>query len=135
MVCRQNRRPPDGMNFELSDEQRELQQETITFARSLPSDDMIDRDRAAEFNHAAWARCAEFGLLGMPIPETYGGLGRGLTDLITVMEGFGYGSRDQGLLFSINAHLWTNSMPILVYGTDEQRAACLPRLCSGELIG
>ena len=54
----------------------------------------------------------------MPIPEEYGGLGLGLSSLLAVMEGLGYGTRDQGLLFSLNAHLWTNSIPILQYGTD-----------------
>jgi alkylation response protein AidB-like acyl-CoA dehydrogenase len=39
------------------------------------------------------------------------------------------------LLFSINAHLWTNSLPILVYGTEAQRLKYLPGLCNGELIG
>ena len=54
---------------------------------------------------------------------------------IAVMEGMGYGCRDQGLLFSINAHLWTNSIPILKYGTQEQIDKYLPRLCDGSLIG
>src|SRR5262245_51606954 len=71
----------------------------------------------------------------MPIPHAYGGLGLSLTDLLAVMEGLGYGTRDQGLLFSLNAHLWTNSIPILQYGTDAQRAAYLPGLSNGELIG
>jgi alkylation response protein AidB-like acyl-CoA dehydrogenase len=51
------------------------------------------------------------------------------------MEGLGAGTRDQGLLFSLNAHLWTNSIPILKYGTEEQRNKYLPRLSNGELIG
>src|SRR5688572_19304808 len=51
------------------------------------------------------------------------------------MEGLGYGSRDQGLLFSLNAHLWTNSIPILLYGTKDQRDRYLPRLTNGDWIG
>jgi len=51
------------------------------------------------------------------------------------MEGLGYGTRDHGLLFSLNAHLWTNSIPILIYGSDAQKERYLPRLTDGTLIG
>jgi hypothetical protein len=51
------------------------------------------------------------------------------------MEGLGYGCLDQGLLFSINAHLWTNSLPLLAFGTQEQKQRYLPGLCDGSLIG
>jgi alkylation response protein AidB-like acyl-CoA dehydrogenase len=71
----------------------------------------------------------------MPIPPQFGGLGLGLSSLLAVMEGLGYGTRDQGLLFSLNAHLWTNSIPILMYGTEAQRSTYLPGLCNGSQIG
>ena len=71
----------------------------------------------------------------MPVPQEHGGLGLGLTELIAVMEGFGYGTADHGLLFSIHAHLWTNVMPIFTFGSDEQKRRYLPRLISGEWIG
>lgn len=67
-------------------------------------------------------------------PKPTGGLGLGLTDLLVVMEGLGYGAKDQGVLFSLNAHLWTNTIPIL-QGTDAQKARCLPPLGDGTLIG
>jgi hypothetical protein len=51
-------------------------------------------------------------VLGMAIPQQYSGLSLGLSSLLAVMEGLGYATKDQGLLFSINAHLWTNSIPI-----------------------
>lgn len=121
--------------MELSDEQRRLQESAIAFARQALACDVTAADAAETFNLDGWRRCAEFGVLGMPIPEQHGGLGLGLSALLAVMEGLGYGTRDQGLLFSLNAHLWTNSIPILQYGTDAQRAAYLPGLSNGELIG
>jgi alkylation response protein AidB-like acyl-CoA dehydrogenase len=72
---------------------------------------------------------------GMPIPKQYGGSGAGPITTIALMEGLGYGGSDQGLLFSINAHMWTNSIPLLKYGTTEQKQKYLPGLCDGSLIG
>ena len=85
---------------------------------------MIERDRAAHFDREAWrALCRVRRARHADSRRSYGGLALGLTDLLAVMEGLGYGTRDQGLLFSLNAHLWTNSIPILLYGTDEQQQA------------
>jgi alkylation response protein AidB-like acyl-CoA dehydrogenase len=123
------------VNFELSERQRELQESAVVFARAALGQNMIERDREEQFDHEGWKRCAEFGVLAMPVPEEYGGLGLGLSELLAVMEGLGYGMRDQGLLFSLNAHLWTNTIPILLFGTEDQRRRFLPGLCSGELIG
>src|SRR5437764_13409396 len=116
------------MDLELSDQQQELQKAAIEFARAELSEGIIERDRDETFNAAGWTKCAQFGVLGLPIPAEYGGMGLGITEVIAVMEGLGYGARDHGLLFSINAHLWTNSLPILFYGSEEQRKKYLPGL-------
>ncbi len=123
------------MNFELDAEQEELQRAAIEFARTSLAGSRVEADKAETFDREGWRACARFGVLGMPIPKEYGGLGLGLSALLAVMEGLGYGTKDQGLLFSLNAHLWTNSIPILLYGTDDQRQRYLPRLCDGTLIG
>jgi alkylation response protein AidB-like acyl-CoA dehydrogenase len=123
------------VDLELTEEQQRLQNAAVEFARAELNDDVIRRDREEVFSFEGWKKCAHFGALGLPVPCEYGGMGVGITDVIAVMEGLGYGARDQGLLFSINAHLWTNTLPILTYGTEEQKKKYLPRLCNGELIG
>jgi alkylation response protein AidB-like acyl-CoA dehydrogenase len=124
-----------AVDLELTEEQQQLQNAAIDFARSELNDSVIKRDRDEVFSLDGWKKCARFGTLGLPVPSQYGGIGLGITEVIAVMEGLGYGAQDQGLLFSINAHLWTNTLPILVYGTDEQRQKYLPGLCTGDLIG
>ncbi len=117
------------------EEQQELLSAAVEFARISLGTDMVRRDRDQTFNAEGWRECANFGLFGMPVPAEYGGLGLGLSDVLAVMEGLGYAGSDQGLLFSINAHLWTNTIPILTYGTEEQKRKYLPPLSHGELIG
>jgi hypothetical protein len=123
------------LDFELSPQQNELQRAAIDFAKSALRGGRVQADRDEVFDRAGWQACADFGVLGMAIPQEYGGMGLGLSALLAVMEGLGYATRDQGLLFSINAHLWTNSIPILIYGTDDQRRRYLPGLSNGTLIG
>lgn len=123
------------MDWVVSEEQMNLQREAIKFARSALSGDMIERERSDGFDREGWQRCADFGLLRAPIPKEHGGMGLGLSGTIALMEGLGYGARDQGLLFSLNAHLWTNSIPIVRHGTEEQRRKYLEPLSNGTLIG
>ena len=121
--------------MDLTEEPEQLRESAVAFARAALAHDVVAADASETFNHDAWRRCADFGVLAMPVPKEYGGLGLGLTSLLAVMEGLGYGTRDQGLLFSLNAHLWTNSIPILIYGTGAQRERYLPGLCDGTRIG
>ncbi len=123
------------MNFELPPEAESLRQEVVQFAQKELGGDVIERDASSTFWEDGWRKCADFGILGLPVPEEYGGSGTDLTTTIAAMEALGYGCHDLGLIFAMNAHLWTNTIPILEYGTEEQKHKYLPRLCSGELIG
>jgi alkylation response protein AidB-like acyl-CoA dehydrogenase len=59
----------------------------------------------------------------------------GVDDFATVLEGLGYGCQDNGLCFSINAHMWTLETPLMEFGTEAQKKKYLPPLTSGEMIG
>lgn len=123
------------MDFELPEEAESLRSAVLSFAQKELRDDVIQRDASSTFWSEGWKKCGDFGILGLPIPAQYGGSGSNLTTTIAAMEALGYGCSDLGLIFSMNAHLWTTAVPLLEFGTEEQKQQYLPRLCSGELIG
>jgi len=123
------------MEFDFTPSQRHWHDSAVRFAREHLTDDILERDEHRTFWREGWTRCAELGIQGLPIPQTYGGKGGGLSDTIAAMEGLGYGCPDSGLIFSINASMWTNSIPILLYGTEDQKRRYLPGLCDGSIIG
>ena len=123
------------MDFAWSDEQLTFKNAVIEFARTRLNHGMIERDREGRFDRDLWRECATFGIQGLPFPEKYGG---GDADIITTMltmEGLGYGCLDNGLIFGMNAQMWSVQMPILKFGTEEQQEKYLQRLCAGEIIG
>jgi alkylation response protein AidB-like acyl-CoA dehydrogenase len=119
----------------VSPEQTKIFDETVAFARKLPADDVISRDRASEFAWDAWRRCGEFGIQGLPIPTESGGGGGDSVTSMLALEALGYGCPDNGFVFSINVHMWTSVLPLYHHGSMEQRQRWLPRLCSGEVVG
>jgi alkylation response protein AidB-like acyl-CoA dehydrogenase len=96
---------------------------------------LVARDGSGSFSRELWQKCAQFGLLGLPIPVEYGGQGQDLLTTIVAMEALGRGCRDNGLIFSLNAQMWACQMPLLRYGTETQKQEWLPKLVSGEAIG
>jgi alkylation response protein AidB-like acyl-CoA dehydrogenase len=86
------------------------------------------------FTRAAWRRCGQLGLLGLCLPADTGGRGLGALDTAHLMEAFGRGCPDTGLVFAANAHLFACGVPIATFGTAETRRRLLPGLCSGELV-
>lgn len=123
------------MDFDLTPEQKELAQAVRTFALEQLNDGLESDDHASRFPLEKWKKCAAFGLQGLPVPVEYGGQGQDLLTTTVAMEALGHGCRDNGLVFSLNAQMWACQMPILHYGTEEQKRAWLPRLVSGESLG
>jgi alkylation response protein AidB-like acyl-CoA dehydrogenase len=123
------------MDFGLSDEQRAVRRAVIRFARDELGENVADLDRDAAFPREDWRRCAEYGVLGWPVPKQYGGSGLDPLTTVVALESLGYGCRDNGLVFAINNHLWGCVVYLLEHGTEEQRQRLLKPLCSGDLIG
>jgi alkylation response protein AidB-like acyl-CoA dehydrogenase len=123
------------VDFSLSAEQRELTEAATEFARRKLNGDLAKREDAGEFPRDAWLACAEFGIQGLPVPAELGGAGADAVTTALVMEALGYGCQDNGLLFSLNAQLWSIELPLVTFGTPEQHQAYLPGLISGEIIG
>ncbi len=123
------------MDYSLTGPQQKLKQETAEFARAALNADLVRRDQEQHFNLDGWRQCGALGLMALPVPEQWGGGGADAVTAVAALEGLGYGCRDNGLWFAINAHLWGCTIPLLAFGSDAQRRHFLPRLCSGEWIG
>lgn len=123
------------MDFTWSDEQRTLYDEIARFATRELNDDAIARDTELAFSREAWKKCAEVGIQGLPVPHAYGGSGADALTIMHVLEALGYGCRDNGLIFSLNAQMWSCEVPLVRFGTDDQKERYLPGLCGGSIIG
>src|SRR4051812_25188350 len=106
----------------------------MEFGRNDLAGDVIALDRESEFDRAAFTKCAQFGIQGLPVPEEFGGSGADPLTVCVAMEGLGYACKDNGLLFSINAQMWSFEVPILEFGSEAQKKKYLPPLCSGDMV-
>jgi alkylation response protein AidB-like acyl-CoA dehydrogenase len=123
------------MDFSWTEDQLGFKKAVVEFAQKELNKDLIDRDRQGELARENWKKCAQMGILGLAIPDEYGGSESDVMTTMLVMEGLGYGCRDNGLIFAMNAQMWSVQHPILTFGTEAQKQKYLPALCSGELIG
>jgi alkylation response protein AidB-like acyl-CoA dehydrogenase len=106
----------------------EVRERVLALARRSP--------RAAGADVTAWFRTlGDAGLLGVAVPEAYGGSELGICAAVAALEALGEGGLPGGVLFSVGAHVWAVQMPLLRHGNDGQRAKYLPSLCAGTTIG
>lgn len=111
-----------------------LRNEIIDFSQSELNEGVEDRDRNETFDRALWKKCSDLKLQGLSIPEKYGGRGLGFENMVIALEALGYGCTDNGLSFSIGAHLLACTIPIWKYGSEIQKRDYLPLLCDGSWI-
>jgi alkylation response protein AidB-like acyl-CoA dehydrogenase len=123
------------MDLSFSPEQLALRAEIVRFARAELNDGLIERERSQELSRSGWKKCADMGLHGLPFSADHGCSDADIITTMLAMEALGYGCRDAGLIFALNAQMWAVQMPIHEFGTDAQKAKYLPGLIRGDLIG
>ena len=123
------------VNFSWTPEQIDWKARVIALAQSALGQNLRDRDRQQVFDWNGWKALGKLGLTGLPISaHAGGGDGDPLTTML-VLEGLGYGCRDNGLNFALNAHLWGCAVPLARFGSEAQKSRYLPPLCAGDWIG
>ncbi len=120
------------MNFELSDEQQLLRETVRDFALTRVAPVAAELDREGRFPYELVAEMAELGLMGMPIPEEYGGAGADTVSYAIAVEEL---TRiDSSVAITMAAHTSLGTMPIYLFGSEAQKREWLPRLASGQAL-
>ena len=121
------------MDFELSPEQKEIQALTRDFVQAEIAPHAAEWDREHHFPRELFAQLAELGLMGVCIPEAYGGAGADFLSYVLVLEELSRG--DAGVGVTVAVHTSAVTLPLLRFGTDEQRTRFVPPLARGEHLG
>jgi butyryl-CoA dehydrogenase len=121
------------MDFELSPEQREIQALTREFVRQEVEPHAAGWDREHRFPREVFAKLAELGLMGVCVPEEYGGAGADFLSYVLVLEELSRG--DAGVGVTVAVHTSAVTLPLLRFGSDEQRSRFVPPLARGDRLG
>jgi short-chain 2-methylacyl-CoA dehydrogenase len=120
------------VDFELSSEQRLIQQTVRDFARSEVAPVAEELDRTKSFPYEIVAKLGELGLMGIPFPEEYGGGGADTLSYALAIEELA--RIDASVCITVAAHTSLGTMPIHLWGTAEQKRDWLPELCAGRRL-
>lgn len=121
------------MDFDLTNDQKMLQDEVRKFAQTELVPVAPEIDESGEFPWKNIKKMAELGLLGIIVPEEYGGAGFDYISLAIAIEEISRGCASTGVIVAVNNSLV--SYPILQFGNEEQKKKYLPLLCKGEKLG
>ena len=121
------------MEFELRPEQREIQALTREFAHVEIDPYAAEWDREHRFPSDVFAKLAELGLMGVCVPESSGGAGADFVSYALVLEELS--RADAGVGVTVAVHTSAATLPLLAFGSEEQRGLYVPPLARGELLG
>ena len=121
------------MDFELTAEQREIKALARDFAEAEIEPHAAEWDRQHRFPRDLYPKLAELGLMGVCVPEDLGGAGADFLSYVLVLEELS--RADAGVGVTVAVHTSAVTLPILTFGTEEQRARFVPPLARGETIG
>ena len=122
-----------SLNFGLPEEVEALRDMVQRFAQERIAPLAAEIDQSNEFPTHLWREMGEIGLLGITVPEEYGGAGMGYLAHVVAMEEISRASGSVGLSYGAHSNLCVNQ--IRRNATPEQKAKYLPRLVSGEHVG
>jgi len=120
------------MDFDLSDEQRLIQSTVREFARQEVAPVAEEQDRTHSFPYEIVAKLGDLGLMGIPFPEEYGGGGGDTLSYALAIEELA--RIDASTCITVAAHTSLGTMPIYLWGSDEQKRDWLPQLCAGRKL-
>jgi len=121
------------VDFDLTQDQLEIQALTRELAQAEIDPHAAEWDREHRFPLELFERLAELGLMGVCVPEEYGGAGADFLSYILVLEELS--RADAGVGVTVAVHTSAATLPILAYGTDEQKSRFVPPLARGEQLG
>jgi alkylation response protein AidB-like acyl-CoA dehydrogenase len=121
------------MDFSLTEDQREIQALAREVAQAEIEPHAAEWDREHRFPVELYRKLAELGLMGVCVPEELGGAGADFLSYILVLEELS--RADAGVGVTVAVHTSACTLPILDFGTEEQRQRFVPPLARGETIG
>jgi len=121
------------MNFQLTEEQLMVRDSIRKFAEAELAPKATELDREREFPWATIRKMGELGFLAPPVPEEYGG--PGMDSISYLLIGIEVARACASTATILGAHCSLACVPILEFGTEEQKRKYLPKLCSGEWMG
>lgn len=122
-----------GINFEATETQKMIAESVRDFAEQHIRPNIMTWDESQEFPIQIFKQLGEMGLMGMLVPEEYGGSGLGYFEYVTAIKELG--KVDPSIALSMAAHNSLCTNHILMFGTEEQKSKYLPKLATAEHIG